>query len=191
MISTIKSKLYITEGDKHYRKKVKCRTGRSNCLYLYHVPSVRGLGGVGDELGTSVVLCIWQVLANICLIHARIKELAPEGGRRSRRRQIQLLQAAETKPPLLGDPHIYEQIWVTEKPSWGQAMREFFLQPPVQRISFHSFHHEPPYLSLVPQIANLAEVDQRKTSAQCHRTQTNKAALYTQTPRTRGILIMT
>lgn len=73
----------------------------------------------------------------------------------------------------------------------GTAYEGILPSTPSAKNLFHSFHQEPPYLSLVHQIASLAELDQRKTSAQCHRTQTNKAALHTQIPRTGGTLIMT
>ena len=45
-------------------------------MYLYHFPSVK-LRRDGLDLGMSAVLGICQVLANICLIHARMKALAP------------------------------------------------------------------------------------------------------------------
>lgn len=67
------------EGDKCCRKKSEQNKEVEQLMSL-SVPSVSGSQGAAGGLGVSAELCICQVLANICFIHARMKELAPGWG---------------------------------------------------------------------------------------------------------------
>ena len=129
-----------------------------------------------------------KYLLNLC----KDKGASPGMGS-SCRWKIQELLAAETKPPLLGVHQIYEQIWATEKPSWGNSL---WGNPSFnsQCKEFHVIYFNTNRLlslgyTRLPIWRNWIE-ETPKTSAQYPGTHTNKAAVHIQTPNTGDILIV-